>query len=218
MKSLYVRVLALGPMKNFVYLVGASDGAEVAVIDPAWDVDAILGAAESDGKRIVCAVATHGHSDHINGLPELIARTGAPAYAQRLELERTPALQQLGAAVRPLGPGDPIPIGQLKATAIHGPGHTPGAQCLLCAGALFTGDVLFVNGCGWCGFPGGDPAAMFHTLNQVLGTLPDETRVFPGHDYGNIPVSTLGRERERNPYLQFRTEAEFVAYRTRPRT
>lgn len=205
-------------MKNFVYLVGAEGAAEVAAIDPAWDVEAILNAAQTDGKRVVCAVATHGHRDHINGLPELVARTQVPVYAQRIEVERIPALQQLGAAVHPLAPGDRIRIGSLEATSLHGPGHTPGAQCLHCGDAIFTGDVLFVNGCGRCDFPESDPAAMFHTLKDVLGRLPGDTRVYPGHDYGDIPVSTLSRERERNPYLQFRTEADFVAYRMRPRT
>ena len=216
--ELYVRSLSLGPMKNLVYLLGAADAPEVAVIDPAWDVGAVLRAAQEDGKTVVCAIATHGHRDHINGLPELLAYRSVPVYAQRIELEGTPALQQLGAAVRPVDPGGKIAVGPLSVTALHGPGHTPGSQCLWCGDVVFSGDILFVNGCGRCDFPESDPSAMFHTLREVLGGLPDKTQLFPGHDYGDIPVSSLGRERERNPYLQFENEADFVAYRMRPRT
>lgn len=215
--ELYVRAIPLGPMKNVVYLIGAVDASEVAVVDPAWDVGAILEAAREDGKRIACAIVTHGHHDHINGLPELLTHREVPVYAQRIEVEGTAALRDLGSVVQPLEPGGQIAVGPLAVTALHGPGHTPGAQCLTCGGAVFTGDVLFVNGCGRCDFPKSDPAAMFRTLTQVLGALPNGTKVFPGHDYGDVPVSTLGREREKNPYLQFDDEADFIAYRMRPR-
>ncbi len=217
-QAMYVRTLALGPMKNFVYLVGAADASDVAVIDPAWDVPAILTVAFEDGKRVSCAIATHGHGDHINGLPELLAGGELPVYAQALEVEVTPALQEIGRALRPLEPGAFIEVGPLRLQALHAPGHTPGAQCLHCGDSLFTGDVLFVNGCGRCDFPRGSPTDMYRTLTRVLSGLPAETQVYPGHDYGDVPVSTLGRERERNPYLRFEDEASFVAYRMRPRT
>ncbi|HZH02845.1 MAG TPA: MBL fold metallo-hydrolase [Myxococcaceae bacterium] len=214
--DLYVRGLAVGPMKNFVYLLGAVDAAEAAVVDPAWDLDAILSAAHEDGRVVTCAIATHGHNDHINAAPELVARLKVPVYAQRAEIEVTPNLERLGSALRPLEPGSRISVGSLQIRALHSPGHTPGAQCLVCGGAVFTGDTLFVNGCGRCNFPQSDVHQMYRTLTERLGVLPNETRVFPGHDYGDIPVSTLGRERAQNPYLRFPDEASFVAYRMRP--
>jgi glyoxylase-like metal-dependent hydrolase (beta-lactamase superfamily II) len=109
-------------------------------------------------------------------------------------------------------------MGSLACGTLHTPGHTPGAQCLHVGGALFTGDTLFVNKCGRCDFVGGNPSAMFHSLHQVIGALPDGTTVYPGHDYGDVKVSTLGRERAQNPYLSLKDEASFIAFRMKPAT
>lgn len=215
--NLYLKQLKLGPMDNFVYLIGAAGAPEVAVTDPAWDVDAIERAVVQDEKRLACAIVSHSHHDHINGLPDLLARHDIPVYAQRREVEFSGELRKLGDVVKPTDPGGEISIGPLRVRALHTPGHTPGSQCVLCGDALVTGDTVFVNACGRCDLKGGDPEAMYRTLTEVLMTLPPETRLLPGHDYGDVPISTLGRERERNPYFQFKDMASFVAYRMRPR-
>lgn len=215
--GLYVRQLHLGPMKNFVYLVGDPESPEVAVVDPAWDVPAILEAAESEHKRIVCAVVSHHHFDHINGLPKLLKKLDVPVYAQRTEIEFSEHLRHFGSAMKPMGPGDTIEVGRLPLKLIHTPGHTPGSQCLYCRGALLSGDTVFVNACGRCDLEGGDPEQMFDSLNRVLGELPSDTRLLPGHDYGDVPESTLQRERQQNPYFQDAQLATFVTHRMRPR-
>jgi hydroxyacylglutathione hydrolase len=214
---LHVQQLKLGPMDNFVYLVGAEGAQEVAVIDPAWDVDAIERAAAEAGKRIACAVVSHCHPDHVNGLPELLRRHDIPVYAQRKELEFSAELRAVGDAVKGVDPGQAIQVGPLSATLLHTPGHTPGSHCVLAGGTLLSGDTVFVNGCGRCDLPGGDPEEMYRTIWQVLMKLPPETRLLPGHDYGDVPASTLARERERNPHFQHHDLASFVAYRMRPR-
>lgn len=215
---LYIRQLKVGPMDNFAYLVGAEGADEVAVVDPAWEVDAILAAAEADQKRVVAAFVSHCHHDHINGLPDLLRRTDVPVYAQRIEADFSADLRQMaGDALRPLGPGDTLQIGSLQAKAVHTPGHTPGSQCLWAADAVTSGDTVFVNGCGRCDLRGGDPEEMYRTIRDVLMRLPEETRLLPGHDYGDVPVSSLARERAQNPYFQFPDLAAFVAYRMRPR-
>lgn len=205
-------------MKNFVYLVGPPQGDEAAVIDPAWDVPAILSAAEADGRRLVAAFVTHHHFDHVNGLDALLEARDVPVYAQRDEVEFAEVLRGYGHAVRPVAPGEVVDVGALPVRCLHTPGHTVGAQCLACAGALFSGDTLFVNACGRCDLPGGDAGTLRDSLFDVLGRLPDETRLLPGHDYGDVPVSSLGRERAQNPYLRARTREEFIALRSRPRT
>lgn len=215
---IYSRQLQLGPMQNFVYLLGAEDAREVAVIDPAWEVEAILAAAERDGKEVVAALLTHHHHDHVNGvLPLLERRPGIPVVAQRREIELSSTLQAFGDAMVPVEPGDEISVGPLPIRCLHTPGHTPGSHCFLAGSDLFTGDTLFIGGCGRCDLPGGDPEEMFRSLHQVLGSLPEETRVHPGHDYGSVPVSTLGAERRENPYLQRTNLEEFVSFRMRPR-
>jgi hydroxyacylglutathione hydrolase len=216
--SLYVRQLQLGPMENFVYLLGAEGSPEVVVMDPAWDVDAIEAAAAGDGKALVGAVVSHCHADHINGLPELLRRKDLPVYAQRAEVEFSPELRRLGNAVRPMSPGDEISVGPARFKLLHTPGHTPGSQCLLCGDAVVSGDTLFVHACGRTDLKGGDPEAMYRSLTQVLMRLPDETRLLPGHDYGPVPISSIAEEKRGNPYFQFHDLASFVTYRMRPRT
>jgi hydroxyacylglutathione hydrolase len=213
----FVHQFPLGPMQNFVYLVGTEGQPEVVVVDPAWDVDAIEHATSAHGKRLAGILLTHSHKDHINGVAELLQRHDLPVYAQRSEIDFSPDLQAFGDALRRLGPGDPVPLGAVAARAIHTPGHTPGSQCLYAGDALVAGDTLFVNGCGRCDFTGGDPTQMFHTLTDVLGKLPGATRLFPGHDYGDVPVSSLARESAQNPYFQFTDATSFVKYRMRPR-
>lgn len=217
MPPLYLRQLKLGPMDNFVYLVGAEGAPEVAAIDPAWDVDAIQKAAAEDGKRIACAVVSHCHQDHVNGLPELLRRMDVPVYAQKRELDFSADLRAVGDAMKGVDPGEAVQIGPLRATLLHTPGHTPGSHCVLAGDALLSGDTVFVNACGRCDLRGGNPEDMFRTISQVLMQLPPETRLFPGHDYGDLPVSSLARERERNPYFQHHDLASFIAHRMRPR-
>ncbi len=216
MTDLYVRQLQLGPMENFVYLVGAKGSPEVAVIDPAWDVEAIERAAAEDGKRIVCGAVSHCHGDHINGVPALLARHDIPIYAQKEELAFSAELRGMGA--RAIGPGETFSVGPLTIRALHTPGHTPGSQCLQVEDAVVSGDTLFINGCGRCDLRGGNPEDMYRSISQVLQKLPEGTRLFPGHDYAEVPVAKLGEVREKNPYFQFHDLQSFVAFRMRPRT
>jgi hydroxyacylglutathione hydrolase len=214
---MYLQQLALGPMKNWVYLLGASDSSDVLVVDPAWDVDAIEQVAARDGKVIRGAFVSHSHLDHINGLPELLKRHDIPVYANKEEVAFSAELKRLTDAVRPVSAGDDISVGPLTLKALHTPGHTPGSQCLFGEGVVVSGDTVFVNACGRCDLKGGDPEAMYRTVSGVLMKLPPETRLLPGHDYGDVPVSTLERESRLNPYFQFHDLASFVAFRMRPR-
>lgn len=215
--SPYVRQLALGPMKNFVYLVGSADGHEAFVIDPAWDAPAILMQVDSDERTLAGIVLTHHHADHINAVPDLLAVHDLPVYAQRAEIDFAEALKPFAQALRPVSPGEHLTLAGVDVQCMHTPGHTPGAQCLHCFGALFSGDTLFVNACGRCDFEGSDPRAMYDSLVNVLGQLGGATTLYPGHDYGDVKVSSLARERERNPSLQFRDAEAFVSHRMRPR-
>lgn len=218
MAPLYVKQLGLGPMQNFVYLFGPSDSKEVAVVDPAWDVEAILAAAAADGKEVGAAFVTHHHHDHINGVEPLLRRLpGIRIVAQRAEIDFSPALHAFGPSLRPVEPGEEVRVGGLAVSCLHTPGHTPGSHCLHVAGSLFTGDTLFIRGCGRCDLPGSDPRQMFDSLHRVLGSLPDGTVVHPGHDYAEKPTSTLGEEKETNPYFLRRDPESFVSFRMRPR-
>lgn len=212
-----VRQLPLGPMKNFVYLVGAPGGREAFVVDPAWDVPAICAALEADGRALAGIFLTHHHHDHVNGVPGLLAWRDVPVYVQRAEYEFAAALRPFADAVRLVEPGERVRVAGVEVECLHTPGHTPGAQCLHCGGALLSGDTLFVNACGRCDFAGSDPRQMYRSLFEVLGRLGGQTVLYPGHHYGDVPVSSLGRERAQNPYLQAADEAAFVRRRMAPR-
>jgi hydroxyacylglutathione hydrolase len=211
--ALYVRQLKLGPMENFVYLVGAPDARETAIVDAAWDVEAALRAAEQDGRTVTHALFSHHHFDHVNGLPDVLAKGGIRPFVHAADVPQLDP--EVRASVTPLG--DAVEVGPLRIRAFHTPGHTPGSTCYEAGDALFAGDTVFVGACGRCDLAGGDPEQMFESLKRV-SQLPGETRLYPGHDYGDVPVSTIEREREKNPYFQkLSSLTDFMAYRMRPR-
>src|SRR5205085_12636105 len=109
-----------------------------------------------------------------------------------------------------------ISIGNRGVRALETFGHTTGGTCYLADGYVITGDVLFVGGCGRTDFPGGDTAAMWRSL-QRLAALPEETRVYPGHNYGTTATSTIGREREENRFLLCKSFEDFKALREKKR-
>jgi glyoxylase-like metal-dependent hydrolase (beta-lactamase superfamily II) len=104
---------------------------------------------------------------------------------------------------------DTLAVGRLALTFLHTPGHTPGSQCFLVDGRLISGDTLFIGSCGRTDLPGSDPAEMYYSLTQRLAALPDETILFPGHNYGGAS-STIGDEKRGNPFMRFRTLREFL--------
>jgi hydroxyacylglutathione hydrolase len=203
-------------MDNFVYLVGSPQGKTCAVVDPAWNVPAILQAAAADGRRITHALVSHCHADHINGLEDLIKATGAQVVAQREEIEFSKTLRGFGKDLAPSSPGYELDLEGLTIRCIHTPGHTPGSQCLQIPEGLLTGDTLFIGACGRCDLEGGDPEQMFESLS-TLRKLEAETVIYPGHDYGETPTDTLAHQRELNPYLKLAERDAFAAYRNRPR-
>ena len=203
---------AAASMANFVYAIGDDETRECVLVDPAWDVDGLLRALDADGMKLVGALVTHYHQDHIGGqifgldiegLATLMARRPVPVHVQAAEAEGVRAVTGVAAndLVSHHG-GDVVQVGGVPIKLVHTPGHTPGSQCFLVDGRLVSGDTLFVRGCGRVDLPGGDPEEMFHTLTQRLAVLPDDTRLYPGHDYADRPDSTLADERRDNVYMR----------------
>ena len=216
--ALYLRQLKLGPMDNFVYLLGAEGAKETAIVDGAWDVPAAIRAAQEDGREVTHALVSHHHQDHTNGLPDLLAYGGVRVHVHSADL---PELHpDVRSEVRALSGGDAVEVGPLRIRALHTPGHTPGSTCWQIEGdqgGLFSGDTVFVNACGRCDLRGGNPEQMFQSL-QRISRLDPATKLYPGHDYGDVPVSSIGREAEKNPYFSLLASLPgFVAYRMRPR-
>jgi hydroxyacylglutathione hydrolase len=205
--DIYLRQLELGPMQNFVYLIGDPESREAAVVDPGWEVPRILEAAARDGYRLTKAFVTHHHFDHVLGLEELLRAADIPVYVHR---DDAPHLSVARSSLKPVGGGDTIAVGRLPVTLLHTPGHTPGSQCLLVNGRLLSGDTLFIRACGRCDLPGGNPALLYDSLVNKLKALDEATVLYPGHHYADTPTSTIGAEKRTNPFLQIQTLQEFL--------
>jgi len=196
--TLYLKQLELGPMQNFIYLIGDPKTHEAAVVDPGWEVPTILRTAEQDGYRITKAFATHHHFDHVMGLEALLKAVDVPVYAHRHD---APMIQVEAGSLNTVAGGETISVGEVAIQLIHTPGHTPGSQCLLVDGKLLSGDTLFIRSCGRCDLPGGDPRVMFESLSKTLKALDDDTTLYPGHNYADTPTARLGDEKHANPFL-----------------
>jgi hydroxyacylglutathione hydrolase len=217
--AIYLKQLELGPMQNFVYLIGDPATRDCIVVDPAWEIDTIVDTAAADGFTIRGALITHTHQDHVGGsleswgmpgrIPgaeELLARVPAKVYVHKAEREFLPGL---GSELQPVDNHDTLQVGRLAVTFLHTPGHTPGSQCFLVDGRLISGDTLFIGSCGRTDVPGSDPREMYYSLTQRLSALPDDTVLFPGHNYGGAS-SSIGREKRQNPFMRFASLGDFL--------
>ncbi|MBT3197141.1 MAG: MBL fold metallo-hydrolase, partial [Gammaproteobacteria bacterium] len=205
-----IHTLQLGAMENFTYLIEDCATHQTAVVDPAWEVEKIIEWARQQALKITTILLTHGHHDHINGVKSLQQATGADVYLHQREAEFFNLEQQ---GYQQFSGHSSIRLGESTLLPIETPGHTPGGVCYQVDGHLFTGDTLFVFGCGRCDMDGGDPVQMYHSLQRLLNELDSETRIYPGHNYSVQPVSTLQQEREGNPFLHCEDESSFVRYR-----
>ena len=205
-----IHALELGPMENFVYLIQDHATNRAAVVDPAWDVPAVLALAAQQGVRIPDILLTHSHHDHINGIGEVLEH-----YDARLHLMKAEAQFWGDALDMPTlhHGGDVIELGETRVRALHTPGHTPGSACYHIGDRLITGDTLFVFGCGRCDLRGGDPEQMYVTLKDMAARLPAGTIIHPGHNYAAQPTSTMEDQLEGNPFMHFDSADRFVHYR-----
>jgi glyoxylase-like metal-dependent hydrolase (beta-lactamase superfamily II) len=112
--------------------------------------------------------------------------------------------------------GDEVGVGGVAIKLLHTPGHTPGSQCFLAGSRLVSGDTLFIGGCGRVDLPGGDAEQMYYSLTRVLGRLPGETRLYPGHNYSDKPVSTIAEEKRENYYLRIASLEDWMRLMSRP--
>lgn len=209
-------------MVNFVYAIGDRETGSCVVVDPAYDVDDLLGLVAADDMSVEGVLATHYHADHVGGemmgisivgVRDLLERrSGIPVHVQKDEVEFVKKVTGLGdAELAAHGSGDVVSIGAVDVTLLHTPGHTPGSQCFLVEGRLVSGDTLFLDGCGRTDLPGGDPHEMYRSLTDRLAKVPDRTLVFPGHMYSASGVATMGATREHNYVFKPKTEEQWLA-------
>jgi hydroxyacylglutathione hydrolase len=215
--SLYFKQIEIGPMQNYVYLIGSTETRKVAVVDAAWEIDTILKVAKDDEMEITHAFVTHTHPDHvgggfagmeIDGVTELLEKCKAKVVVHKAEAEFLKGLAT--SDLIKTDSGDNIVVGGIAIELMHTPGHTPGSQCFLVEGRVVSGDTMFIDACGRVDFPGGNAEQMYYSLTQKLMALPDDTILFPGHNYAPKPHATIGEQKKTNPYLQFTSLKQFL--------
>lgn len=200
-------------MATFCYLVGDRASRTCALIDPAFETDRILEKVEESGYRVTHIINTHAHSDHTAGNGAMKAATDAKILIHEQDAGQLAKLLNrtfsrfLGGKGSPnpdvlLKDNDIIRIGDSSLKVLHTPGHTPGGICLYTEGNVFTGDTLFVGAVGRTDLPGGSVNSLLASIREKIYILPGDTIVWPGHDYGPFPSSTVEQEKNTNPFTR----------------
>lgn len=196
-----VHQIPVGSMQNFTYVVEDEDTSEAIVIDPSWDLDEIMRTIQKNNLKVKYIVNTHHHFDHTIGNDTMKTQTGAPIIQYKTSIIKHDL---------EVSDGEKIKFGNSELTVIHTPGHSKDSMCLVGDGKIFSGDTLFVGTCGRVDLPGGDAKELYHSLVDVLRKMDDNLLMYPGHNYGSTPTSTLGTQKKMNFVMQPRTEAEFL--------
>lgn len=189
---------------TYTYLLADEGTREAALIDPVLEqVDRDLKLLEELGLKLVLVLETHVHADHVTGAGQLRERTGATVAASA---RGAPCVN------RQVAHGDTLRVGGLEVKVLETPGHTDDSLSFLCEGRLFTGDALLIRATGRTDFQNGDAGQLYDSITGRLFTLPEDTVVYPGHDYAGHALSTIGEEKRHNPRLAGRTRGDFITF------
>lgn len=205
MSHLHISQIKVGHMENFTYILESAGTA--AIIDPSFGGEKLRDEIDRRRLELKYIFYTHHHFDHVNDGENLANRYGAETVAHA----DSPVKKDVSVTH-----GQKLLIGSEEITVIHTPGHTKDSVCYLADGSVFTGDTLFVGECGRVDLPGGSAQEMYASLFRKLARLGDETVVYPGHDYGATPTSTIGREKRQNYVLAPRTLEQFLEFMSSP--
>ena len=208
--ELIIEQIEIGSMANFTYIVGSRSTREVAIVDPAWDIDGLIKQLEERDYTLIAALATHYHPDHVGGgmgghnivgVAELMEHKPVKVYAHKHEVDGMKKVTALSDSdLVKVDSGDTLDVGKIQIEFLHTPGHTPGSQCFRIQNTLVSGDTLFINGCGRVDLPGSNSEDMFHSIKK-LSDLPDDTVLLPGHNYAHVEKATLKETKKINTYM-----------------
>lgn len=208
--ELILEQFEIGPLNNFIYFLGDAKTKDIAIVDPAWDVDFLRAQAKKKGYNITRIFLTHGHADHVNGIEKLQSTHDVPVFMSKYEIEQyTPKCRNL----HKIDDRAKLKIGDIEFECLYTPGHSLGCQCFKYKDVLIAGDTIFIDGCGRVDLPGGDAKTLFKSLYNVILKLSDSTIIYPGHNYGAVPFATLAEQKNTNPYLQAENLTNFLSER-----
>ncbi|HEX9317865.1 MAG TPA: MBL fold metallo-hydrolase [Nitrososphaeraceae archaeon] len=202
-----VSQMLVGQMANFSYIVADEKSMDAAIVDPSWNLEIIYSTLKTNNWNAKYIINTHSHFDHILGNEQVAEATGAKI----VQHENSDSYKDLS-----VKDGQVIMLGDVHIKVMFTPGHSNDSICLtIYKDLIFTGDTLFVGNCGRTDLQGGDPALLYESLYDKIMTLNDSMIVYPGHDYGPTPSSTIYNEKMSNPVLKFRSRDSFLKYLTR---
>lgn len=201
-------------MINYSYIIVDRGSRRAALIDPAWELDKIRDKLEELKVELVAIFLTHSHPDHVNLVDELVDIYNPAVYIQEDEVSYYGYNCQ---NLIPLKHLAEVELGRTTVRCLHTPGHTKGGACYLLSSDIFTGDTLFIEGCGICTTRGGDPDEMFDSLQMLKGMIKPSVHVYPGHSYGAAPGLKMELLLKGNLYLAIDRREHFVSYRMRKR-
>jgi hydroxyacylglutathione hydrolase len=196
-----VHQVEVGNMQNFTYVVEDEETRQAIVIDPSWDLEKITDIIQRNNLSVKYIVNTHYHFDHTIGNEAMAKQTGAKIIQY--------ATSEIKHDIK-VSDGDKIKFGSSELLVVYTPGHSKDSMCLVGDGKIFSGDTLFVGTCGRVDLPGGSARELYYSLVHTLRKMDDNLVMYPGHNYGHVPTSTLGEQKKMNLVMQPRTEEEFL--------
>ncbi len=203
MADLLIVQLDASQMDNYSYLIYCPETMQGAAVDPSMRPEVLIAEAKRLGVTLTLLLNTHGHQDHIAGNPQILEQGDIRLAAHPSDMPKPDI---------PLAEGSKILLGKGEIEVLHTPGHTPGSVVFKTGKNLITGDTLFVSRCGRADLPGSNVDDLYNSL-QRLKSLPPECKVFPGHNYGPIPTSTIGWELENNDFIKCHDLPSFIKLR-----
>ncbi len=203
MCDLIVKQIRVGNMANFTYVVADEKNKLAVVVDPSWDLERVLELLNAYDLKLQYIINTHTHFDHTLGNQQLAElRRPEIIMHRKSRLDKNITVDD----------GDSIKLGNINISFLYTPGHSEDSICLSVEDKLFTGDTLFVGSCGRVDLPGGSASELYDSLFGKLVKLDDRLEIYPGHDYGSKPISSIGYEKKTNDVLKPRTKEEFLLF------
>ena len=203
-----------GEFQNYVYFIVDKPSQKAVVVDPVWEIDKIYGVLESHELTLDAVLLTHAHEDHTDLAHEIHQQMGVALYMHEEEIGY---YQYSCRGLESFSSTDTFLLGdQTWIEPLWTPGHTVGSACYYTGNALFTGDTLFIEGCGLCDEPGGSAEALYQSLQKIKTVCTPTTRIYPAHGYGKPIGMALKHVLDHNIYMHFQQQAEFVKFRMRP--
>jgi glyoxylase-like metal-dependent hydrolase (beta-lactamase superfamily II) len=200
------------PFKNYCYLIVHAETNDAILIDPAWEIDKIEAVLKTTQAKLSTILLTHHHYDHVNLADHFAKRYRIPV---RIAKEEIDYYHFMCVNLVPIEQSHELMLGNIKVKPLVTPGHTKGAMCYWIDDALFSGDTLFIEGCGICSAKGGDASAMFDSIEYLKSKIPKETLIYPGHSFGQEPGQLFSYLLQNNFYFQFKSKEDFIRFRMR---